>query len=32
MKVDKLQDLFDIDYKLERIVGSALDFYEIEGF
>lgn len=29
--VEKLSDLFDIDYKLERIHGQAIDSYEIEG-
>ena len=31
MKVEKVGDLFDIDYKMERISGGALDYYEIEG-
>ena len=30
MKVEKVSDLFDIEYKLERITGSSLDYYEIE--
>jgi hypothetical protein len=30
MKVEKIEDLFDIEYKLERITGSSLDYYEIE--
>ena len=30
MKVEKVEDLFDIEYKLERITGSSLDYYEIE--
>lgn len=28
--VGKLSELFDIDYKLERIHGTAIDSYEIE--
>ena len=31
MKVEKLQDLFDIDYKLERVFGDSIDKFEIEG-
>jgi len=31
MKVDRLEKLIDIEYKLERITGSSLDYYEIEG-
>jgi hypothetical protein len=30
MKVEKVSDLFDIEYKLERITGNSLDYYEIE--
>lgn len=30
VKIEKLADLFDIDYKLERINGTAIDSYEIE--
>jgi predicted secreted protein len=29
-KVEKVGDLFDIDYKLERVTGFAIDSYEIE--
>jgi hypothetical protein len=28
--VQTLQDLYDIDFKLERISGNAIDYYEIE--
>ena len=31
MKVEKLSDLFDIDYKLERVTGDSIDKFEIEG-
>lgn len=31
MKVEKLADLFDIDYKLERVFGDSIDKFEIEG-
>lgn len=30
-KVEKITDLFDVECKLQRITGSAIDFYEIEG-
>jgi hypothetical protein len=30
MKVERVDQLFDIEYKLERITGSSLDYYEIE--
>ena len=29
-EVNSLKDLYDIDYKLERIHGNAIDYYEIE--
>jgi hypothetical protein len=29
-EISSLQDLYDIDYKLERISGNAIDYYEIE--
>ena len=28
--IDTIKDLYDIDYKLERILGNAIDYYEIE--
>ncbi len=28
--INKISDLYDIDYKLERIHGNAIDYYEIE--
>ena len=31
MKVEKLGDLFDIDYKLERVFGDSIEKFEIEG-
>jgi len=31
LKVEKIDKLQDIVYKLERITGSSLDYYEIEG-
>lgn len=30
-EINSLKDLYDIDYKLERIQGNAIDYYEIEG-
>jgi hypothetical protein len=30
-RIEKVSDLIDVDYKLERISGGALDYYEIEG-
>ena len=29
-EVTSIKDLYDIDYKLERISGNAIDYYEIE--
>ncbi len=29
-KVETLKDLYDVEYKLERINGNAIDYYEIE--
>lgn len=31
IKVEKLADLFDIDYKLERVWGDSIDKFEIEN-
>ena len=31
MKVERLEKLVDVEYKLERITGTSLDYYEIEG-
>jgi hypothetical protein len=28
--ITSLKDLYDIEYKLERIQGNAIDYYEIE--
>jgi hypothetical protein len=28
--IENLKDLYDIEYKLERINGNAIDYYEIE--
>jgi hypothetical protein len=28
--VESIRDLYDVDYKLERIHGNAIDYYEIE--
>lgn len=28
--IENIKDLYDIDYKLERIQGNAIDYYEIE--
>lgn len=28
--IEGIKDLYDIDYKLERILGNAIDYYEIE--
>lgn len=28
--VTSIKDLYDIEYKLERISGNAIDYYEIE--
>ena len=28
--ISSLKDLYDIEYKLERICGNAIDYYEIE--
>jgi hypothetical protein len=28
--VKSLEDLYDIQYKLEKISGNAIDYYEIE--
>ena len=29
-QVRTLDDLYDVEYKLERISGNAIDYYEIE--
>ena len=29
-EVNSLKDLYDVEYKLERISGNAIDYYEIE--
>jgi hypothetical protein len=28
--ITNIKDLYDVDYKLERISGNAIDYYEIE--
>ena len=28
--ITSIKDLYDIEYKLERISGNAIDYYEIE--
>jgi len=29
-EVNNLKDLYDIEYKLKRVKGNAIDYYEIE--
>ena len=28
--ITNIKDLYDVEYKLERISGNAIDYYEIE--